>query len=181
MRKLKHAEIQRVPLSALAETVRHPVTIIIDNLRSAYNVGSILRTCDAALVDRVIFTGYTPPPDHPKVRKTALGAEVVVPWETQPDAAPVILQMKTDGYTVAALEITDSPYQFGNLEPRHFPLALLVGNEVSGVADEVMALVDLAIEIPQYGTKQSLNVSVAFGIVIMGVIERFRKTHPTHP
>jgi len=105
----------------------------------------------------------------------------VVPWETQPDAAPVILQMKTDGYTVAALEITDSPYQFGNLEPRHFPLALLVGNEVSGVADEVMALVDLAIEIPQYGTKQSLNVSVAFGIVIMGVIERFRKTHPTHP
>ena len=114
-----------------------------------------------------------------QVRKTALGAEVVVPWDKEPEATSVILRLKAAGYTVAALEITDKPYKVDDLAAPQFPLALVVGNEISGVDDDVMALVDLAIEIPQYGTKQSLNVSVAFGIVVMGAVQRFRKTHPT--
>lgn len=180
MRKLKHSEISRVPLSALAEVTRHPVTVIIENVRSAYNVGSILRTCDAALVDRVIVTGYTPQPDHPKVRKTALGAEERIPWEASPETGPVICRLKAEGYTVAVLEITDRPSRVEDLGRDHFPLVLLVGNEVTGVTDGAIALADLAIEIPQYGIKQSLNVAVAFGIAVMGAIERFRNIHPTH-
>lgn len=179
MRKLKRAEIDRVSRSSPI-AARHLVTVVIENVRSAYNVGAILRTCDAALVDRVIVTGYTPLPDHPKVRKTALGAEKEVPWEAARETAPLIRRLKTEGYTIAALEITDQPSRVEDLGRNQFPLALIVGNEVAGVSDEAIALADLAIEIPQYGIKQSLNVAVAFGIAMMGVIERFRSIHPTH-
>ena len=181
MRKLKHIEIQRITPSALPSTVRHPVTVIVENVRSAYNVGSILRTCDAALVERVIVVGYTPAPDHPKVRKTALGAEAAVPWTAEPTIQPVIQRLKADGYTVAALEITDSPTRIEDLTGQQFPLALLIGNEVTGVTNDAIELVDLAVEIPQYGMKQSLNVAVAFGVAAMGIVEQFRSTHPTHP
>jgi len=180
MRKLKHAEISRVSPVGLSGSTRHPVTVIIENVRSAYNVGSILRTCDAALVDRVIVTGYTPPPDHPKVRKTALGAEAGIPWEASPESGPVIRRLKTEGYTIAALEITDQPFRVEDLGRHHFPLALVVGNEVTGLTDDAISLADIAIEIPQYGIKQSLNVAVAFGIAVMGAIARFRSIHPTH-
>lgn len=159
----------------------HPLTVVIENVRSAYNVGSIMRTCDAALVERVIVTGYTPRPSHRKVRKTALGAESGVRWESAEDAASVVKQLKADGYTVAVLEITDTPQYVGDLESGHFPLALVVGNEVSGISEGVIDRADFAIEIPQYGSKQSLNVAVAFGIAAMGIVERFRRIHPRHP
>jgi tRNA G18 (ribose-2'-O)-methylase SpoU len=181
VRKLKHSEIERLSLAELARCVRHPVTVVIENVRSAYNVGSMVRTCDAALAERLIVTGYTPPPDHSKVRKTALGAELGVPWESAPETIPVIEQLKRDGYTIAVLEITDSPTPVSKLENRHFPLALIVGNEVSGVTDAVIAESDLAIEIPQFGLKQSLNVAVALGIGLFGAVERFRSIRPTRP
>ncbi|MFC2085835.1 TrmH family RNA methyltransferase [Bacteroidota bacterium] len=181
MQKLKFTEIQRIAPRALAEAVRHPIVVVIENVRSAYNVGSILRTCDAALVERVIVTGYTPSPDHPKVRKTALGAETTIPWEAAPDIRRVVDQLKADGFLVAALEITDHPTLIEELAMQHFPLALIVGNEVSGLTDEAIDLADLAIEIPQYGSKQSLNVAVALGIAVMGAVEQFRRIRPRHP
>ena len=181
MRKLKHSEIRRIPPSSLAAATRHPVTVVIENVRSAYNVGSILRTCDAAFVDRVILTGYTPAPDHAKVRKTALGAEKALDWEVQAETDLVIQQLKAQGYTIAALEITNEPFRVEDLNANHFPLAILVGNEITGVDDVSLSHADLALEIPQYGTKQSLNVAVAFGVVVMGAIERFRNTRPRHP
>lgn len=160
---------------------RHPISVVIENVRSAYNVGSILRTCDAALVDHVIVAGYTPPPNHPKVRKTALGAEMGIPWEAAPDAVSAIHRLRLAGYTVAVLEITDSPTRIDELEVRHYPLALVLGNEVTGVSDEAIKSADIAIEIPQYGSKQSLNVAVASGIAVMGVVEHFRRIRPIHP
>ena len=181
MRKLKHAEIPRIRPVALSGIERHPIAVVIENVRSAHNVGSILRTCDAALVDHVFVTGYTPAPDHPKVKKTALGAEEFLSWETAPNALDVVHALQARGTTVAVLEITDRPTRIEDLVADQFPLALVVGNEVTGVTDEVIAEADLALEIPQYGSKQSLNVAVAFGIAAMGVVERVRSIRPTLP
>jgi tRNA G18 (ribose-2'-O)-methylase SpoU len=175
VRKLRHAEIDRIPHEKLAEVDRHPLTVVIENVRSAYNVGSILRTCDAALVERVIVTGYTPKPDHRKVRKTALGAESGIEWEDSVDTLPVLRRLRAEGHAIAILEITDTPSRISELEVRHFPLALVVGNEVTGITDEVVEEADLALEIPQYGAKQSLNVAVAFGVAAIGIVERFHQ------
>ncbi len=181
MRKLKHEEIPRVSPAELAEIDRHPITVIIENVRSAYNVGSILRTCDAALVERVIVAGYTPAPDHPKVQKTALGAQDGIAWDRTPTSREAVQHLRGMGYTIAVLEITDGSMLISDLQAEHFPIALLIGNEVTGVTDEMVATADIALEIPQYGSKQSLNVGVAFGIAVMGAVDRFRSIHPKHP
>ena len=181
MRKLKHEEIPRISPAKLAETDRHPITVVIENVRSAYNVGSILRTCDAALVERVIVAGYTPAPDHPKVSKTALGAQDVIAWDRTATSLEAVQRLKGMGYTIAVLEITDEPMHISDLWAEHFPIALLVGNELEGVSEEVVAMADIALEIPQYGSKQSLNVAVAFGIAVMGAVDRLRSIRPKHP
>jgi tRNA G18 (ribose-2'-O)-methylase SpoU len=181
LKKLTHSDLTRLRRHELSEVDRHPVIIIAENVRSAYNVGSILRTCDAALVEQIIVTGYTPDPDHPKVAKTALGAELTVPWTRHETTLEAISVLRSRGYTIAALEITDKPSRIEDLEPSDYPLAMIVGNEVLGVSDEVIEQCDLALEIPQYGAKQSLNVAVAFGIAVMGVVERFRQTRPKRP
>ena len=178
MRKLSHSEILRIPPAELDDARRHPFTVIVENVRSAYNVGAMLRSADAAFVEQIITTGYTPPPDSPKVRKTALGAESFVPWDTADDALTVVERLRKAGYTIAVLEITDEPTRVEQLDPPHFPLALVVGNEIAGVTPEVVEQADLALEIPQYGSKQSLNVAVAFGVAALGIVERFRQIRP---
>ncbi len=174
MRKLKHAEILRLDASELVSTRRHPIVVVIENVRSLYNVGSILRTCDAALVESVITTGYSARPDHPKIHKTALGAQDTVPWTTAGDATEAIFDLKARGYTIAVLEITDEPMRISDIGQDRFPIAVIVGNELGGVSDAVIEAADFAIEIPQYGAKQSLNVAVALGICVMGLVDRFR-------
>lgn len=178
MRRLRHDEIPRGSLEEVQAAARHPVVVIIENVRSAYNVGAILRTSDAGLIQEVVVTGYTPPPDHRKVRKTSLGAESSVPWSCHSSATDVIARLKSEGFTVAALELTDDPSRIDDLAIRDFPLAIVVGNEIDGVSDQVMEKVDMALEIPQYGFKQSLNVAVAAGVAIMGAVERFRRIRP---
>ena len=174
MRKLKHDEIPRPDPEAVRRLAKHPVCVVVDNVRSIYNVGSLFRTSDAALVEKIYLTGYTGTPEHRALRKTALGAEETVAWEHEADVGAVLRRLHSEGYTIAVLEITDTPSMVGALEPAHFPLCLVVGNEVSGVQDDVVALADLALEIPQYGAKQSLNVSVAYGVAVFGVVERYR-------
>lgn len=153
---------------------KHPIVAVFENIRSVYNVGSMLRTCDAMLLEHVWVTGYTPRPDHSGIRKAALGSERTIAWSQAPDAPDVVRRLKKDGYTIAALEITDRPTSIRDVAPAHFPLALIVGNELTGVSDEALREADLAIEIPQYGSKQSLNVAVAFGIATAGLVERLR-------
>jgi tRNA G18 (ribose-2'-O)-methylase SpoU len=153
---------------------RHPVDVVLDNIRSAYNVGSILRTADAARIRHVYVTGYTPTPDHRRVAKTALGAEHTVPWSHAPDPLALLHRLRTDGVTLAALEQTDAPTPIGSVAAAQFPLALILGNEVDGVQQAILDGCDLALEIPQYGAKHSLNVSVAFGIAAFGLVERWR-------
>lgn len=146
---------------------------MVENVRSAFNVGSILRTSDALRVQHVYLAGFTPGGDHKGVHKSALGAQDSVPWSSVPDAVAILRHLRGKGYTLAAAEITDTPATSQDLEAGDYPLALVVGNEVTGVSDEVLALADMAIELPQFGTKHSLNVAVAFGVIGYDVIRRW--------
>ena len=174
MRKLRHEEIQRVDPSEISSLPRHPVRVVVDNVRSLYNVGSIFRTSDAAGVERIYLTGYSGTPEHAGLHRTALGAQDAVAWEKHEQAEPLLREIRSAGYTLAALEITDTPRHVAELEEADFPLCLIVGNEVDGVSQHLLDLCQLAIEIPQYGMKQSLNVSVAYGVAVFGIVERFR-------
>ena len=174
VRKLPAAEILRPSPDELSLLPRYPVDVVLDNIRSAYNVGSIFRTADAARIRHIYITGYTPTPEHRSVAKTALGAEHTVPWSHAPNAFALLDQLRADGVTLAALEQTDTPTHIESVTAERFPLAFVLGNEVSGVQQEILDRCDLALEIPQYGAKHSLNVSVAFGIAAYGLVERSR-------
>ena len=180
MRKLKHAEIPRHRPAKLAHIPRHPITVVLDHVRSLHNVGSIFRTSDAAYIEKVVLTGITGTPDQPALHKTALGAQDTVPWVYQEDALTVITNLKAAGYTIAALEITDSPTPVSAFTEQHFPLCLVVGNELRGVQETILEQADMALEIPQYGTKQSLNVSVAYGVAALGLVECYRTYAAQH-
>lgn len=172
MRKLLHDELsqQRSSLEALKNAPRQPVTVLLDNIRSLYNVGSIFRTCDAACVEKLILTGYTPHPPRKEISKTALGAEESVPWEYCKDAVDVVKKLKEQGITICAVEQTDSGRSYDSLTKKDFPICLIVGNEITGVSAELIALCDTAIEIPMHGVKHSLNVAVACGVVVFAAV-----------
>jgi tRNA G18 (ribose-2'-O)-methylase SpoU len=174
MRKLAHEKIRRVDPSEISSIKRHPVCVLLENIRSAHNVGAILRSADGALAAEVILGGITPDGNHKGVNKSALGAQEFVPWRRCDDAVSAVRSLKTEGYTVVALELTDTPTTSNDLTSEDFPLCLVVGNEVTGISDDLLAECDLALEIPQYGAKQSLNVSVALGIALFDVVRRYR-------
>lgn len=174
MRKLRHEEIPRLSPEAAASAPRHPIVAVLEHVRSAHNVGAIFRTADAAGLERLVLTGITGTPATTRLHKTALGAHEVVPWTYARDPLEALDALKAEGYTLAALELTDAPTPIAELTSAHFPLALVVGHEVGGVSDEALARCDFAIEVPQYGIKQSLNASVAFGVAAFGLVARVR-------
>lgn len=168
MKKLTHAEIgqKRRQLDEIRESDRLPVTVVVDNIRSLYNIGSIFRTSDGVLLQKLILTGFTPTPPRKEIEKTALGATLSVPWEYVKDPAEAVLQLKSEGYRAYCLELTDSSAPYDTPHKGDFPLCLVLGNEISGVSKNVITVCNDALEIPQYGIKQSLNVAVAYGIAI---------------
>ena len=174
MRKLRLEEIPRTAPDQVTEQVRHPISVVVDNVRSIYNVGSIFRTSDAAMVEHLFLTGYTGTPKHRGLRKTALGAEKTVGWSHHQQPREALRQLKDNGYTIAALEITDQPTATDAVPMEAFPLALIVGNEVDGVQESLIEDADLALELPQFGSKHSLNVAVAYGIAIYDIVRRYR-------
>jgi tRNA G18 (ribose-2'-O)-methylase SpoU len=178
VRKLAHHDIPRPTPDALARLPRLPIRVIVEDVRSAHNVGAVLRTADAFRLERVVLCGISALPDVRGVRKTSLGAEDTVPWEHAPSAADALRRARANGYTCAALELTDTPTPVHLAPAGAFPLALVVGNEVEGVSDEALAACELALEIEQWGAKQSLNVSVAFGIAAHALTRRFLVLHP---
>ena len=165
MRKLSLDEIDRQRLSAqeLEAAGRFPVTVVLDNIRSLYNVGSIFRTADAVRARELILCGITGSPPRKEIDKTALGAVDSVPWRYEKNAVDAILALKESGMPVFALEQTEPSRPHWEVDYA-FPCALVIGNEAFGVQDEVLPLLDGGIEIPMFGAKHSLNVSVAFGI-----------------
>lgn len=159
-------ELDRLsPEEALAAP-RVPVVFLLENVRSGNNVGSIFRTADAFLLEAVVLVGYTARPPHREILKTSLGAEASVPWSEAATVREAITAYRARGYRVIALEQTTNSTPLRELVPRNYPGILVVlGNEVRGVTPEALALVDEVVEIPQFGTKHSLNVAVAAGVV----------------
>ena len=175
MRKLSHDEISanRSTLETLHSVKKLPVYVLLNSIRSSYNVGSIFRTSDGAMIEKLILCGFTPYP--PKegvfsgkkdVLKTALGSTQSVNWEYVKNPLDAIKEIKSNGIKVCALELTENSKPYYDLTEKDFPLCLVVGNEITGVSQEILDLCDYSIEIPQYGIKQSLNVAVAYGIAI---------------
>jgi len=153
---------------------RFPIAGVLDNIRSAYNVGSMFRTAECAYIAELVLCGITARPPHRKVEKTALGTTQLVPWRYFPETLEAVQVLKSEGWTVAALEITDESVPIQTVKRTDFPLALVIGNEVTGVDDAVLEAADMVLEIPQYGEKESLNVAVAFGIAVYLLVEKLR-------
>jgi len=177
MRKLTHEEIARARLAAtaIAGAERFPVTLLLDNIRSLYNVGSIFRTADAARVAKLLLCGYTPHPPRREIDKTALGATATVPWEHHADPLAAVAELKRDGVRICVLEHTDASLPYSAVTRKEFPLCLVVGNEITGVSKELIAAADMAIEIPMFGMKQSLNAAVACGVALFELIRIVRE------
>ena len=176
MRKLTHAEIsnKRVPENQVENASRIPLIVLVDNVRSLYNVGSIFRTSDGAMIEKLILAGFTPHPPRKEIEKTALGSTKSVPWEYIKHPIEIIQSLKERGYKICCLELTDKSIHYNDIKTSDFPICLVIGNEISGVSKEVIELCDLAIEIPMYGIKQSLNVAVAYGIAVFELARLWR-------
>jgi len=167
----KPEELDRAPAAAMLTLPGHPVVVILDNVRSMHNVGSAFRTCDAFPVEALYLCGYTPVPPHRDIHKTALGATETVRWQHFPDAHSAALAARDAGYRIAAVEQAHGsvPLQAFSWD-RQTPLALVFGNEVGGVSDAVLQLAEDCIEIPQWGAKHSLNISVSIGVVLWELV-----------
>ena len=176
MRKLTHAEIsiKRLPVEQVENATRAPLIVLVDNVRSLYNVGSIFRTSDGAMIEKLILAGFTPYPPRKEIEKTALGSTKSVPWEYTKHPTETIQKLKERGYKICCLELTDKSIHYNDIKKTDFPICLVIGNEINGVSKEVIELCDLAIEIPMYGIKQSLNVAVAYGIAVFELARLWR-------
>lgn len=173
MRKLKTKELNRLTVDEFKTTDKTPLTVILDNVRSLNNVGSVFRTSDALLVEKIILCGITATPPHNEIRKTALGAEDTVEWEYFEKTQDAVTQLKQQDYTICSIEQVENSTSLLDFEPaKGKKYAIILGNEVKGVQQEVINMSDVCIEIPQFGTKHSFNVSVTTGIVLW---ELFRK------
>ncbi len=174
-RKLSHGELEDQRQRGLAErhSARHALTAVVHNVRSAYNVGSMFRTADAMWLRQIVLTGFTPCPPRPDVCKTALGATETVPWHYRADACEAIAALRAEGITVVALELTTDAVPLDELVVTG-PIAIVVGNEISGIDAAVLAACDGAVQIPMYGVKHSLNVAVAAGIAFHHIVQRLR-------
>ena len=168
MKKLTHDEISqsRSTIETLHKVKKLPVYVVLNSIRSNYNVGSIFRTSDGAMIEKLYLCGYTPHPPKKEILKTALGSTESVSWEYVKNPKEVLLKLKSQSVKICALELTDTSKNYYDISKKDLPLCLLVGNEITGVSQELLDLCDFSIEIPQYGIKQSLNVAVAYGIAI---------------
>ena len=175
MRKLKNSELDRLSVEEYKDTEKTPITVILDNIRSCNNIGSVFRTSDALLIEKVILCGITATPPNTEIHKTALDAEKTVPWEYFADTENAVLKLKESGYRVFAVEQVESSIMLPDFKPeKDQKYALVFGNEVKGVQQSIVNICDGAIEIPQYGTKHSFNISVSAGIVLWDLANKLR-------
>lgn len=170
MKKLKLEELGRISIEEFKEAAKIPVCILLDNVRSLHNVGSSFRTADAFRIEKIYLTGITGTPPHREIHKTALGSTDSVAWKYFENPAGAVRQLKEEGYQIVIIEQTTESLPLQKFLPEEGKKYCLVfGNEVHGVSEPVIELADVAIEIPQSGTKHSLNISVCLGIVVWEV------------
>jgi len=166
MKKTDNADLGRISVEEFKHEKKLPVVIILDNIRSMLNVGSVFRTADAFIIEKVFLTGITAKPPHREIHKTALGATKTVEWEYMEHTMEVVRELKKDGYVIVAVEQATPHISLEKFEVKDNRYALVFGNEVFGVSDDVIQASNFCLEIPQLGTKHSLNISVSVGIVL---------------
>lgn len=176
MRKLTMPELGRQTREQFKASEKKPIVLVLDNIRSGLNVGSIFRTADAFALEKIILCGITAQPPHREILKTALGSTEAVAWEYSQDCLTAVQSLLKKGYHVWPVEQTDKGNFLDTLSRKQlYPCAFVFGNEVNGVSDNVLSILDESIEIPQFGTKHSLNVAVSVGIVVWHAL--FGATH----
>ncbi len=175
MRKLKNDELDRLTLEEFKTTEKLPLVLILDNVRSMNNVGSAFRTSDAFAIEKIYLCGITAQPPHREINKTALGATESVDWEHAENTATLCKNLQQQGYKVLAVEQADNSTSLENFKIEEGQkYALVFGNEVFGVEDEVIEVADGCLEIPQFGTKHSLNISVSIGVVLWDLTRKIK-------
>lgn len=170
MRKLKNSELERLNVSEFKNTKKSPIIIVLDNIRSLNNIGSVFRTSDAFLIEKIYLCGITAKPPHNDIRKTALGSTETVDWEYYENTIDVVENLKKEGIKICSIEQAEDATMLNEFNPKpNTKYAFVFGNEVKGVGQNIVNASDIVIEIPQYGTKHSLNISVSAGVVIWDV------------
>lgn len=173
MRKLRNIELNRLSVEEFKQTKKTPLVVVLDNIRSCNNIGSVFRTSDALLVKKIYLCGITATPPNNEIRKTALDAEKSVDWEYFEHTEVVVEKLQNEGFKVYAIEQVDNSIMLPDFQPKKGEkIALVFGNEVKGVKQSVVDICNGSIEIPQYGTKHSFNISVSAGIVLWDVFQK---------
>jgi tRNA G18 (ribose-2'-O)-methylase SpoU len=176
MRKLQNSELDRLSVSDFKEADKTPIIIILDDIRSLHNIGSVFRTADSFLLEKIYLCGITAVPPNKEIHKTALGATDTVSWEYKNSVTEIISVLKEKEVTVFAIEQVENAVFLNDFNPiKNKKYALVFGNEVFGVSQDAIALCDGTIEIPQLGTKHSLNISVSAGIVVWDIFQKIQK------
>jgi 23S rRNA (guanosine2251-2'-O)-methyltransferase len=177
MRKLSTEELNRLSVEEFRKAEKLPMVLVLDNIRSLNNVGSAFRTADAFLLEKIFLCGITGQPPHREINKTALGATESVSWEYRQDAASLVEILREEGYLIIAVEQTDRGIPLNKFRPDRQKLALIFGNEINGVSEDLIGLSHTVIEIPQFGTKHSLNIAVSIGIVCWDLLGKITRDH----
>lgn len=176
MRKLKNSELDRLSVDDFKSITKTPIIIILDNIRSLNNIGSVFRTSDAFLIEKIYLCGITATPPHKDIHKTALGSTDTVAWEYVENTLTLVEKLKVEGVKVCSIEQTENATMLNDFSPEaNTKYALVFGNEVKGVAQNVVSASNVVIEIPQYGTKHSLNISVSCGVVVWDLFSKLSK------
>ncbi len=176
MRKLKNSELDRLSVDDFKEADKTPIIIVLDNIRSLNNIGSVFRTSDAFLIEKIYLCGITAQPPHKDIHKTALGSTDTVDWEYAKDTMQVVEKLKSEGVKICSVEQAENATMLNDFEIEpDTKYALIFGNEVKGVAQNVVSASDIVVEIPQFGSKHSLNISVSCGVVVWDVFSKLKK------
>lgn len=176
-KKLKLAELGRIDVSTFKEAEKTPLIIVLDNIRSLNNIGSVFRTADAFRIEKIYLCGITAQPPHRDIQKTALGATDSVDWAYEEDTVDLVLRLNEDGIKTYAIEQTENSIMLDSFQPEGGDkIAIIMGNEVDGVQQEVIHACEGVLEIPQIGTKHSLNISVCTGVVVWDLFSKMKKT-----
>ena len=175
MRKLRNNELGRITVEEFKKAQKTPVIVVLDNIRSLNNVGSVFRTSDAFLIEKIYLCGITATPPNKEIHKTALGATESVTWEYREDALALIEELKNQNIVIASIEQAEQSTMLNDFQPdTQKKLAVVFGNEVKGVQQTVVSASDICLEIPQLGTKHSLNISVSCGVVLWHLFQKMR-------
>lgn len=180
-RKLKLEELGRLSLADYREKKKLPLVVVLDNIRSGHNVGAVFRTCDALAIEHIYLCGFTPRPPHREILKSAIGASESVAWTHFESTSDCLRYLKNEKYLIAGIEQTTGSTLLRDYTPPQDKLAVVLGNEIQGLSDDILEDLDCCLEIEQFGTKHSFNVSVCAGVVLWSIATKMRFTNSALP